>query len=66
MALVPLELWENYESIVDNMQSIIRNEVISVENAYRNKVLALNKENDVLKRQLRDLRAANTLSARMH
>lgn len=55
IAIVPLELWEEYESLVHNMRQVIENDVQIIQNAFSQKIADLRKENLDLKMKLKEL-----------
>lgn len=55
IAIVPLEVWEEYEALVHNMRQVIENDVNAIHEAYSQKLADLRKENLDLKLKLKEL-----------
>lgn len=55
IAIVPLEIWEEYESLVHNMRQVIENDVRTIQDAYSEKLADLRKENLDLKLKIKEL-----------
>ena len=56
MALVPLELWEEYEGIVHNVRDILECELSKIEHRYTSAIISLSNENARLRSKLRKLK----------
>ena len=55
IAIVPLEIWEEYEFLVHNMRQVIENDVRTIQDAYSEKLADLWKENLDLKLKIKEL-----------
>lgn len=66
MALVPLELWEEYEAIASSVKDILDREVQLLEEQFKDALNAVHAENLLLRRQLMDERVAKCMSELLH
>lgn len=66
MALVPLEVWEEYEYLVENMRSILEAECQELEMRYRETITDLQKDISELKTRLLKKSTAERLGSVFH
>ena len=66
MALVPLEVWEEYESVVDNMRQILEDEALLMEKKYQDTIFRMHKEILTLKKEVVTLQQQCQINNLLH
>lgn len=66
MALVPLEIWEEYEAVALSVKEILDRECRMLEDTYSNEILNLRAQIELLKAQLKAPREGDITNSVIH